>query len=389
MISRLDHDANVRPWLQAADAVGARSVGSTSIPPPPRSTWTALRRAINDRTRIVAITAASNLLGTKPPLADIARIAHDAGALVHVDGVHYAAHQIVDIGALGADLFVCSPYKFLGPHCGVLAATPGLLDTLSPDKLLPSTNAVPERFELGTLPYETMAGADSSRRLPRRASHPATPRNAVTASASRSAAIHDPRVAALPTARSRTRSTWERRHDPFARGRSHPDPSAHPAWTPDLGRVRIPCAPRTCSRRQAASTPTSHSDGLTFQMSMRFVSGSRRTAPATTSIVRSRECELRHVVARDRASDAVAAEGGQACADVLSDPCSRRCPRARLTSRHRAGRSPRRRGRDLPPSARPPSRARDRDRPSGTARCSTSCRRCAPRRECSPSRTTV
>ena len=159
MISRLDHDANVRPWLQAADAVGATVRWIDFDPTSAEVDMDSVRLAINDRTRIVAITAASNLLGTKPPLADIARIAHDAGALVHVDGVHYAAHQIVDIGALGADLFVCSPYKFLGPHCGVLAATPGLLDTLSPDKLLPSTNAVPERFELGTLPYETMAGA--------------------------------------------------------------------------------------------------------------------------------------------------------------------------------------------------------------------------------------
>ena len=159
VISRLDHDANVRPWLQAAEAVGATVRWIDFDPTSAEVDMDSVRRAINDRTRIVAITAASNLLGTKPPLADIARIAHDAGALVHVDGVHYAAHQIVDIGALGADLFVCSPYKFLGPHCGVLAATPGLLDTLSPDKLLPSTNAVPERFELGTLPYETMAGA--------------------------------------------------------------------------------------------------------------------------------------------------------------------------------------------------------------------------------------
>ncbi|MEU2616426.1 aminotransferase class V-fold PLP-dependent enzyme, partial [Micromonospora sp. NPDC007271] len=88
--------------------------------------------------------------------------AHAVGALVYVDGVHYTAHQFVDVPALGADLFVCSPYKFLGPHCGVLAASPDLLETLNPDKLLPSTNAVPERFELGTLPYEALAGATAA-----------------------------------------------------------------------------------------------------------------------------------------------------------------------------------------------------------------------------------
>src|SRR5690606_6783616 len=81
------------------------------------------------------------------------------GALVYVDGVHYTAHHLPDPATIGADFFVCSPYKFLGPHCGVLAADPALLDTIEFDKLAPATNVVPERFELGTLPYETMAGA--------------------------------------------------------------------------------------------------------------------------------------------------------------------------------------------------------------------------------------
>jgi selenocysteine lyase/cysteine desulfurase len=76
--------------------------------------------------------------------------------------VHYAAHQFVDMAALGADFFVCSPYKFLGPHCGVLAADPALLEAIIPDKLTASPNNVPERFELGTLPYETLAGATAA-----------------------------------------------------------------------------------------------------------------------------------------------------------------------------------------------------------------------------------
>jgi selenocysteine lyase/cysteine desulfurase len=121
-----------------------------------------LRRVLSARTRLVAVTAASNVLGTIPPVRRIADLAHEVGALLYVDGVHFAAHQLVDVPGLGADFFVCSPYKFFGPHCGVLAAEPSLLEELRPDKLLPSSNAVPERFELGTLPYEMLAGATAA-----------------------------------------------------------------------------------------------------------------------------------------------------------------------------------------------------------------------------------
>jgi selenocysteine lyase/cysteine desulfurase len=121
-----------------------------------------LDEVVGERTRLVAATAASNLLGTKPPVNQIARRAHEVGALVYVDGVHYTAHAVVDISALGADFFACSPYKFFGPHCAALAADPALLETLNPDKLRPATNVVPERFEFGTLPYEIMAGATAA-----------------------------------------------------------------------------------------------------------------------------------------------------------------------------------------------------------------------------------
>ncbi|MBD9726414.1 cysteine desulfurase-like protein [Streptomyces caniscabiei] len=162
VLSRLDHDANVRPWIQAAERAGVtvRWIGID-----PRTTELDLdsyERALTPRTRLVAVTAASNVLGTKPPVRHIADRAHDVGALLYVDGVHYAAHHLVDVPALGADLFVCSPYKFLGPHCAVLAAAPELLETLRPDKLLPSPDTVPERFEFGTLPYEILAGATAA-----------------------------------------------------------------------------------------------------------------------------------------------------------------------------------------------------------------------------------
>ena len=108
------------------------------------------------------MTAASNLLGTRPPVASVAARAHEVGALLYVDAVHHTAHAAPDLAAMGADLLVCSPYKFFGPHCGALVADPELLETLRPDKLLPSSDAVPERFELGTLPYELLAGVTAA-----------------------------------------------------------------------------------------------------------------------------------------------------------------------------------------------------------------------------------
>ncbi|MFF8953968.1 cysteine desulfurase-like protein [Streptomyces sp. NPDC014940] len=159
VLSRLDHDANVRPWIQAAERAGVTVRWIEIVPETMELDLDSYERALTSRTRLVAVTAASNVLGTKPPVRRIADRAHEVGALVYVDGVHYAAHHLVDVPALGADLFVCSPYKFFGPHCGVLAAAPEFLETLRPDKLVPSSDAVPERFEFGTLPYEILAGA--------------------------------------------------------------------------------------------------------------------------------------------------------------------------------------------------------------------------------------
>ncbi|GAB3527817.1 cysteine desulfurase-like protein [Arthrobacter monumenti] len=162
VVTRLDHDSNVRPWVQAAERQGATLRWVGFDPATAELNMDELGQALSGRTRVVAVTAASNFVGTIPDMPEIARLVHDAGALLYVDGVHYAAHEAVDVQALGADFFVCSPYKFLGPHCAVLAASPELLESIEPDKLLPSTNAVPERFELGTLPYEIMAGATSA-----------------------------------------------------------------------------------------------------------------------------------------------------------------------------------------------------------------------------------
>ncbi len=162
MVTRLDHDANIRPWVHAAAAAGAtvrwadfdRDTGELPVE--------SVASVLSDRTRLVAVTGASNLLGTRPDIPAIAAAVHRAGALCYVDGVHLTPHAPVDVRALGADAYVCSPYKFCGPHLGVLAASPELLEQLHPDKLLPSSDAVPERFELGTLPYELLAGTTAA-----------------------------------------------------------------------------------------------------------------------------------------------------------------------------------------------------------------------------------
>ncbi len=158
VVTRLDHDANIRPWVIAAGRAGVTVRWAEFDPSTAELPAENVVELLSDRTRLVAVTAASNLLGTRPDVPAIAHAAHAVGALTYVDAVHATAHVPIDIAALGADLLACSPYKFLGPHCGVLAGRVDMLETLRPDKLLPSTDEVPERFELGTLPYELMAG---------------------------------------------------------------------------------------------------------------------------------------------------------------------------------------------------------------------------------------
>jgi cysteine desulfurase family protein (TIGR01976 family) len=158
IVTRLDHDANIRPWVQAAEAVGA-TVRWLEFDPK-ASELDAIAPLLSSQTRLVAVTAASNLIGTRPDVEAIATLVHNADALVYVDGVHLTAHSPID--ASFADFYACSPYKFFGPHCGVLSAAPSLLDSLHPDKLLPATDVVPERFEFGTLPYELLAGTTAA-----------------------------------------------------------------------------------------------------------------------------------------------------------------------------------------------------------------------------------
>ncbi len=161
-VTRLDHDANIRPWVQAAESAGAAVRWIDFDRETSELTPEHVVAALSERTRLVAVTGASNLIGTRPDIAAISELVHQTKAQLFVDGVHLTAHTAPDMTAMGADYFACSPYKFLGPHHGVVAAEPSLLQSLQPDKLSPSTNDVPERFELGTLPYELLAGTTAA-----------------------------------------------------------------------------------------------------------------------------------------------------------------------------------------------------------------------------------
>jgi cysteine desulfurase family protein (TIGR01976 family) len=158
VVSRLDHDANVRPWVQAAARSGATvrwaevDISTTELP---AAQYAGL---LSERTRLVAVTAASNIVGTRPDLAAIAAAAHSVGALCYVDGVHATPHVPVDVRSLGADFYATSAYKWSGPHIGTVVADPALLEALHPDKLAPAPAGVPGRFERGTAAFADLAG---------------------------------------------------------------------------------------------------------------------------------------------------------------------------------------------------------------------------------------
>jgi cysteine desulfurase family protein (TIGR01976 family) len=162
VVSRLDHDANVRPWVQAAERAGATvrwAEVDISTGDLPAGQYAAL---LSERTRLVAVTAASNVLGTRPDVPAITAAARAAGALSYVDGVHATPHIPVDVAALGADFYATSAYKWSGPHVGAVIAAPALLSTLHPDKLIPSPDTIPDRFERGTPPFADLAGVTAA-----------------------------------------------------------------------------------------------------------------------------------------------------------------------------------------------------------------------------------
>jgi cysteine desulfurase family protein (TIGR01976 family) len=156
--TRLDHDANVAPWLIEAERSGATVRFAEPDPDTLELPAANVAAVLSERTRWVAVTAASNAVGTVPDLHGIVEAAHAAGARISVDAVHHAPHRPLDVGALGCDALLCSPYKWFGPHAGLLWARPELLAELQPDKVRPSSDAGPERWETGTPAFETLAG---------------------------------------------------------------------------------------------------------------------------------------------------------------------------------------------------------------------------------------
>ncbi|MBI2825131.1 MAG: cysteine desulfurase-like protein [Planctomycetia bacterium] len=158
LVTRLDHDANVTPWVLAARDAGA-VVRHVSVRADDCTlNLDDLRAQLSPRTRLVAVGCASNAVGTVNPVAEIVRLAHDTGALVFLDAVHYAPHRLIEVDAWGCDFLACSAYKFFGPHVGVLWGRRELLESLPAYKVRPAGNDVPDRWMTGTQNHEGIAG---------------------------------------------------------------------------------------------------------------------------------------------------------------------------------------------------------------------------------------
>jgi cysteine desulfurase family protein (TIGR01976 family) len=157
VVTRLDHDANVSPWL-ALEEKGVTVRWAEIHKEDCTLDVEDLAAKLNSKTRLVAIGYASNAVGTINPVKEIVRLAHSFGALAYVDAVHYAPHGLIDVADLDCDFLVCSTYKFYGPHMGVLYGKREHLARLRPYKVRPLTEAVPLRWEWGTLNHECIAG---------------------------------------------------------------------------------------------------------------------------------------------------------------------------------------------------------------------------------------
>lgn len=158
VVSRLDHDANVAPWLALAQDRELRVRWIELRPEDCTLDLSSLESVIGERTRVVAVGLASNAVGTINDVRRIGEAAHAHGALLFVDAVHAGPHIAVDPRALGADLLACSPYKFFGPHLGVLYGRRELLERLAAYRVRPAGDALPGKWETGTQPHELLAG---------------------------------------------------------------------------------------------------------------------------------------------------------------------------------------------------------------------------------------
>lgn len=159
VITELDHHANNAPWQALAKERGVTIRTVRMLTETGQLDWDDFESAINRHTRLVAIGAASNALGTINDIQRAARLAHEAGALIYVDAVHYAPHELVDVRELQCDFLACSAYKFYGPHIGVLYGRHELIESLDVPKLEPAPNEAPDRLETGTQNHEGIVGA--------------------------------------------------------------------------------------------------------------------------------------------------------------------------------------------------------------------------------------
>ena len=158
VVTRLDHDANITPWVMAAEDRGCKVTWVDFHPEDGTLNMDEMQRAIERRPRLVAVGHASNALGTINPVAKITRMAHEVGSLVYIDAVQYAPHGPIDVQRLGCDFLVCSSYKFFGPHMGVLYGRYDLLDRLTAYKVRPAPKDPPGKFETGTGNFEGICG---------------------------------------------------------------------------------------------------------------------------------------------------------------------------------------------------------------------------------------
>lgn len=162
VVTRLDHDANVAPWLRAAADRGATVQWVPFDTSTYRLDLDRLAEVVGSRTKVVAITHASNAIGTQVDIAEATRIAHDAGALIVVDAVHYAPHGLIDIAGTDCDFLLASAYKFFGPHIGAMAGRATLLEELDAYKVRPSPATGPGKWETGTQSFEALTGVTAA-----------------------------------------------------------------------------------------------------------------------------------------------------------------------------------------------------------------------------------
>ncbi|HZW03132.1 MAG TPA: aminotransferase class V-fold PLP-dependent enzyme, partial [Anaerolineaceae bacterium] len=158
VLTRLDHDANIAPWLRLAAERGVEVHWVDFDPETGQLDLEQYERALEQQPRLVAVGYASNALGTINPLLKMVRMAHQVGALVYVDAVQYAPHGPIDVQQLGADFLACSMYKVFGPHAAMLYGRYDLLEALDAYRVRPAPSSPPGKFETGTPSFEAIAG---------------------------------------------------------------------------------------------------------------------------------------------------------------------------------------------------------------------------------------